>query len=364
MTLASALSTARALRVLPSALLAHEVPRARPIHMHLEHTTVCDHVCSTCIRATSKGGEVHMPTAEAIGYIDDIAPKYLSLNGIGEPLMHPEWDVIVDHATKLHGAKVGFASTGTHFSDQAERICRSDLGLVKVSFHGASPGTFSRLASGRSLEVVKRGIRDLFAAKRKLGRGPSVRLNYVVSEDSLSEMPEAVRVAKQCDVPAIYFKGALVPQGRRSGLAGMHSHTALSAAIYEAAQLAKEAGINTNLDHWRSELECAAAVPEGEDTAPKGRCLIPWISIFVRVDGTVLPCCNCTFRPDEGQLGRIGVDGPFKAVWQGAKYANLRREFREDKYSLPICQSCPDPVTARQIGGSARAKVWPGFLSD
>ena len=363
MTLATAISRARTLRVLPDTLFASEAPRARPIHMHLEHTTVCDHVCSTCIRAEQKGDEVHMPTSEAIGYIDSIAPKFLSLNGIGEPLMHPEWDVIVDHATRVHAANVGFASTGTHFSAQAERICRSSLGLVKVSFHGASPETFSRLASGRSLSVVKRGIRDLLSAKRRLGRGPSIRLNYVVSEDSLTEIPEAVRVAKKCEVPAIYFKGALVPKGRRSGLAGAHDNTVLSVAIKEASQLADEAGIDTNLGHWRRELDRVGAAPDGQDSAPKGRCLIPWISVFIRIDGTVLPCCNCTFRPDEGRLGRIGVDGPFEALWQGAAYSELRREFREGEYSLPICQSCPDPVTVRQIGGSALAKVWPGFLS-
>jgi len=354
---------ARALRIVPEALLATDAPRARPVHMHLEHTTVCDHVCSTCIRAERIDGEVHMPVAEATGHIDAVAPRFLSLNGIGEPLMHPRWDDIARHAIERHGASVGFATTGTHFAEQAERLCRSGVGLVKVSFHGARPRTFARLGGGRSLELVEHGIAALYEAKRRLGRGPEVRLNYVVSDKSFEELPDAIEVAARLGVPAVYFKGALVTSGRNAGLAGEHDIGVLSAAVGRAQRLADEAGVDTNLARWRREIERVGEVPPDERPTPPGRCLIPWISVFVRIDGTLLPCCNCTWHPDEGHMGRVGVDGDFDAVWRGERFQQLRREIRDGEYSLKICQDCPDPVTAPQFAEAAMARLWPGFLS-
>lgn len=362
MPVRKALGRSRALRVLPEALLGREAPRARPVHMHLEHTTRCDHVCSTCIRAVRIDGEEDMPVAEAAGYIDAIAPKFLSLNGIGEPLLHPEWDAIARHAIEQHGASVGMATTGTHFREQAERLVRSGVGLVKVSFHGAKPRTFSRLASGRKLEVVEDGVAALLEAKRRLGRGPSVRMNYVVSEQSLGEMSEAVEVAARTGMEAIYFKGALVQKGRRSGLAAEHDIDELTAAVQAAAALAEERGVRTNLDHWWREIRRVGDKPPDERSPPAGRCLIPWVSVFVRVDGQLLPCCNCTWHPDEGQMGRV-VDGDFDSVWRGEPFRALRREMNAGTYSLTICQDCPDPVTVGQAGEMAMRRLWPGFLT-
>ncbi len=364
---ARALSRARALRIVPEALLGVDAPAARPVHMHLEHTTVCDHVCSTCVRADVlgiDGVEEHMPLDVAKAHIDAVSPRFLSLNGIGEPLMHPEWDVISRWAIEEHGASVGFATTGTFFRPQADRIVNSGVGLMKVSFHGAKPRTYSRLASGRDLEVVKDGIRAVVEAKAKAGRGPSVRMNYVVSEQSYEEMPEAVRVAAETGMEAIYFKGALVPKGRNSGLAGEHDIFKLRAMVFESDKLARELGVATNLDHWKADIRRVGNVPVEQRPPPPGRCLIPWISVFVRIDGTLLPCCNCTFIPDEGGMGRVGVDGTFEEVWRGEAFSAIRREMRGGEYSLKICRDCPDPVTIPQVGGMAMNKLWPGFLSS
>lgn len=363
MPVRKAIGRSRALRVLPEALLGREAPRARPVHMHLEHTTRCDHVCSTCIRAVRIDGEEDMPVAEAAAHIDAIRPKFVSLNGIGEPLMHPEWDAIARHAIDRHGASVGMATTGTWFREQADRIVRSGVGLVKVSFHGAKPRTFARLASGRSLELVEDGIAALLDAKRRHGSGPSVRMNYVVSDQSLDELAEAVVVAARTGMEAIYFKGALVHQGRRAGLAAEHDIDRLRSVVGAAARTAEELDVRTNLDHWWREIKRVGDTPPEERAPPAGRCMIPWVSVFVRVDGQLLPCCNCTWHPDEGHMGRVGVDGDFDSVWRGDAFRALRREMNTGTYSLTICQDCPDPVTVGQAGEMAMQRLWPGFLT-
>ena len=342
--------------------MGREAPRAKPVHMHLEHTTRCDHVCSTCIRAVRIDGEEDMPVAEAQQYIDSIGPSFLSLNGIGEPLMHPDWDVIAAYAAEKHGARVGMATTGTHFRAQADRLVKSGVGLVKVSFHGAKPRTFSRLASGRQLEVVEDGIAALHEARLRHGRGPSIRMNYVVSEQSFREIPDAVHVAARTNMDAVYFKGALVHKGRNSGLAAEHDIDELTTAVGAGVRIAEEHGVRTNLDHWVREIRRVGKVPVDERPPPSGRCMIPWLSVFVRVDGSVLPCCNCTWHPDEGHMGTI-EDADFDRVWRGKAFTDLRAEMSEGTYSLTICQDCPDPVTVPQVGEMALNRLWPGFLT-
>jgi MoaA/NifB/PqqE/SkfB family radical SAM enzyme len=362
MSLRKTLLRARAMRDLGEALLAPAVPSGRPVHMHLELTTVCDHACPVCIRSISKGGEHHMATRDACARIDEVEPRFLSLNGVGEPLLHPEWDEIVAHAIRRHVAAVSFATAGTLVEEQAERICRSGLHLVKISFHGATADTFARLASGRELARVEQGIERLHRVRADLGRGPQVRLNYVVSEESLDEVPEAVRVAARLRVPTVWFKGAIEPAGRNPGLAGELDHARLKASVDEARRLASELDVSTNLAWWRREIDRVGANPPERRAPPPGRCLIPWLSVWVGVDGELLPCCNCAFHPEDEPVGRLGVDGSFDRLWRGPALSKLRDEMRRGVHTLDACRSCPDPVTVPCLTDAVLHRMWPGLV--
>jgi len=331
--------------------------------MHLEHTTRCDDRCSTCIRSQHIGAEVDMSVSDARRYIDEIRPSFLTLNGIGEPLLHPHWDEIAGHAIKAHSASVGMATTGTLIADNAERLASSGVGLLKVSFHGGQPETFARLASGRSLPLVLDGLRQLHEAIRRAGQGPKVRLNYVVTRDNFDELEEALLLASECGVKTVYFKGALLLNGPRGQIRADHDPPLVASSYKRALKQARALGISTNLK------ACLAAVHQAEEHSADGKgatslkpCIVPWTSLFVRVDGTVLSCCNFTWKPGEGEVGSLKEQGGLDAIWHGQAQSQLRSEMRSGCYSQQACRECPQPLTLPGLGDAGIRKLWPGFF--
>jgi len=352
------------LRVAPGLLLKSPDRPPRPVHMHLEHTTRCDHICSTCIRSQQIDSEEDMPVERAKAYLDAVQPSFVSLNGIGEPLLHPDWDQIARYTVERHGAGVGMATTGTLLRDNAQRLVDSGVGLVKVSFHGGRPETFARLAAGRSMDTVTDGLSALMEAVKVAGHGPQVRLNYVVTRDNFQEIGPAVRVAHSCGVDTVYFKGALLLEGLRGQIRADEDLAAVADAFADGLEAARSLGVETNLGHWlnktRAQLACADPQARAEPHSP---CLIPWLSLFVRVDGTILPCCNFTFRPGEGELGKLIEDGDLDHHWRGEAQRRLRAEMLSGNCSLQACRECPEPVTLPLLTEAARRKLWPGFLT-
>ncbi len=353
----------RSLKAAPSLLQlsADRVPS--PLHMHLEHTTRCDDRCSTCIRSQHIGAEVDMTVEDAKRYIDEIRPSFLTLNGIGEPLLHPHWDEIAGHAIKAHSASVGMATTGTLIADNAERLARSRVGLLKVSFHGGRPETFSRLASGRSLTLVLDGLRSLHEATTRAGQGPKVRLNYVVTRDNFDELEEALLLAADCGVQTVYFKGALLLEGPRGKIRADHDLQAVASSYEQALLRARELGISTNLKACLTAVRKSEVDDAGENgTASLKPCLVPWTSLFVRVDGTVLSCCNFTWKPGEGEVGSLKEPGGLEAIWRGEAQNQLRAEMLSGCYSQKACIECPQPLTLPTLREAGARKLWPGFF--
>ena len=306
-----------------------------------------------------------MSVADARRYLDQIRPSFVTLNGIGEPLLHPDWDEIARHAIEVHSASVSMATTGTLLAENADRLARSGVGLLKVSFHGGRAETFARLASGRSLPQIIEGLKTLNEATRRAGRGPQVRLNYVVTRDNFEELDEALRIAAQCGVGTVYFKGALLLSGPRGMIRADLNDDAVAAAFHRARRTAQKLGIASNLDACvRAAKESPSSDSEKSANATIEPCLVPWTSLFVRVDGTVLSCCNFTWKPGDGELGSLNDEGKLEPLWNGALQAQLRTEMLSGCHSQQACRECPQPLTMSTLMNAGATKLWPGFLSE
>lgn len=179
---------------LPPALREH------PSKLFVEVTTRCNLNCAMCVKQTHGGGEhegdLSMPLFEAL------APAFpgleaLILNGVGEPLLHPQLEEMIRAARKRMPGNgwVGFQSNGLLLTDaRAVSLVSAGLDRICLSIDGVSPETFRKVREGGEIEGVERALAALASAKKALGRPDlQVGVEFVAMRDNLRELPDALR---------------------------------------------------------------------------------------------------------------------------------------------------------------------------
>lgn len=179
--------------------------------LQIEVSAVCNLKCAFCPTTylKSTGEPKFFPLdlyKELIPYFPSAAWVYLQ--GWGEPFLHPDLWTMVDLA-KETGAKVGLTTNGAYFN--AENLARlfrdgvSGLDLVSVSIAGATPKTHNSLRAGSDLDAVLAAVRELVRAKKQhQSRLPVVKLSYMLTKQSISELPAAVAAAADLGVDELY----------------------------------------------------------------------------------------------------------------------------------------------------------------
>jgi len=66
-------------------------------------------------------------------------------------------------------------------------------------------------------------------------------------------------------------------------------------------------------------------------------CLMPWLHMFIHSDGNIYPCCKLAGAKNM-VLGN--VEQNLKDVWNGEKYREMRKNFKNQDYPLECHQSC------------------------
>ena len=93
----------------------------------------------------------------------------LTLQGLGEPLLHPRLVDMVEYAS-ARGVRVGFNSNATLFTEMiCERLIRAGLGWLHISVDASTAATYEHIRDGANFEKMCRNVRRLVDAKRRLG---------------------------------------------------------------------------------------------------------------------------------------------------------------------------------------------------
>lgn len=317
--------------------------RHLPIHFSLEPTTKCNLNCKMCPRADFIKNPKDMKLIDFKKIFDTVKPQKISMAGLGEPLMNPDLMEIVSYAKK-QGASINISSNLTLLtSETAVGIVQSGLDLLKVSIDAATKEIYQKIRGQDYFQRVIDGVTTLATAKRKLGsRTPFIRFQLVLQRDNFLEVSDLVSLAKKLSVDEAYLLPLQLSyvEEKKGMLVGGLRGNIVTEELIRAEKLSRKLKVTTNLPLLIKDFAIywGQYYTEEFKRMDKRICLLPWLSVYVHLDGTIKPCCYLDASKDH-DMGNVLRD-EFQKVWNGERYQRLRKAMRDGKRPSKICEAC------------------------
>jgi MoaA/NifB/PqqE/SkfB family radical SAM enzyme len=325
-------------------LLSGDIARVGPAWVTLDLTRRCNYVCLGCFfhcvqpRQLSPGDhqitDLPLPLVESLAAdLVRIGTPEVLLSAEGEPLLHPRFFDIVDCLRRARITLRVFTNGSLIDEPMARQIVGSGLDTLNVTFWAVNRAEHAEWHPGVNPEYLdrrKRGVKLLAQIKRESKRNaPSVNLQMPLNRLNFANIGERVDLALESGCNTVTFAFFRDWGGQ------FESHCLLpedGVAVREEFQAAKRrleaGGIKHNVDQYLARVELGAAAWR------KVPCYAGWFQSYVKVDGTVMPCCPCSLV-----MGNLR-ERSFSEIWNGTGYREFRRRSADPRGLEALQQSC------------------------
>jgi radical SAM protein with 4Fe4S-binding SPASM domain len=308
-----------------------------PSTMHVGITTACNLTCRICRTDDPHKGStlsdevIERLIAEALPHLSE-----LRLDVAGEPTLHRgKFKRLLSAATE-QGVNV-FMCTNAALMDEelAEFICNSSMYKIQLSADSADRERLEWVRRGLKYEELIRGIGNLVAARKAVGREGDLRFNLhaAILRDTIDDLPDLVRLAAEMGVDEVSCMFGFVHSYMEVDWSPFWDRARHNDRIDECVALGKELGVHFN--YWgKFDL---SADPANRPALVKSDNVCRYVHQWTYVDpsGHLAPCC---ISPNHS-LGSLKLQG-FDEVWRGPAYQDLRRTHNTDSPTNAKCASC------------------------
>jgi len=305
---------------------------AYPVFAWITPTTRCNLRCITCARTVDphwKSMDLEPEVYEIVR--NEIIPHLIcvELSGTGEPFLAPIFYKLLEDVIR-HGVEFSITTNLTILPEQnvLREIIQSS-GNIKISIDGTDRQTLQHIRRGLNYDVFMNNLEQLAdLAKRLNNPSFSLEFNYVITRSNVEQIPSVIELAHQKGIKCVIFSSFLV--GNRNDEFIAESLLDRPDIVLPYLEQAKKRARELNIDIYPPAFgvrEAPSAKEKKSQTEehpadmniPKGQCPHPWWSVYIDVDGSVMPCC--VFGVPFGNLKQQ----PFKKIWNGPIYRHFRR---------------------------------------
>jgi MoaA/NifB/PqqE/SkfB family radical SAM enzyme len=267
---------------------------AIPPILQLEPTTACNLDCPFCLRSSLNRSEDFLSFDEFRQIIDASKSRYLTLHGWGEPLLHPELPAMIRYAA---GKKlsVNFTTNATLLPGKTGDLLNSGLDAIAFSFPEVQQ--FTPIIA----KNVARFVQERSERRQKL---PKTYINIALMEGNFDCIEGGLDLANITGVDVVNFERSFP---------------------WTEIQIKTEKSMFARIRNAAGKTSCPVTLPPVH-TSP---CPLLRLTLFVRTNGDVAPCC---YRADT-LLGNILRDGLPQII-------RNRVRFMKKMQADPICRIC------------------------
>lgn len=258
--------------------------------IYVEITNNCNLSCPFCLKTNREKQFMTFTDFQKIMQQIKGETKYLYLHVLGEPLMHPDIEKIIDYASKDFNVNIttnGYLIKRIHYNKHIRQL--------NISLHSFNP------QYGKTLDDY---LKDIFAFADNMAKYTYISYRLWANTPYLSEIIKALMDHYYVNI--------------------------------DYNQLENNLTLATNVFLSKHEEFVWPEVTHPQEDA-YGTCYALRDHIAILVDGTVVPCCldgNGIIK-----LGNIYQD-TLAQIRESPEYMQLMRDFQNNKKSHPLCQNC------------------------
>ena len=308
-------------------------PWGLPTHLQIEPTNRCNLRCALCHVAKGLNRSKGFMDPDIFKKLIDEIGDYVFLIlfwGWGEPFLNPAAYEMIAYA-KRKKIKIVSSTNGHIFSedDHAERLVRSGLDALIVAIDGISQESYVRYRRRGELAKVLKGVEKIVQAKRVIQSvTPIINLRFLPMRHNEHEVPQLKSFADSLGVDLVTLKT-------------LNLHKRLDQVVENGEE---ERFKPKNPAYQRFKIDPATGMAVRRKHNP---CKDLWNYTAMLWDGKITSCCE-----DYSGTTVLGdlKNNDFRDIWFGKGYRMLRRRFRRDYRSLPLCFECSSAFEGGALG--------------
>jgi len=316
--------------------------------LYVESTSSCNLRCDMCLITAP---ESRIPVRKRFGQmrfetfkkLDNVFPyiSFLSLNGTGEALLHPQLFEMIEHAKRYmrEGAKISFNTNGLLLNQESiEKIFATGVDIIIVSIDAPEKELYERIRLNSDFDLVISNIKNLaMEKKRRTTEIPEIGIETVAMKRNLKTIPQMVYLAESIGASIlaitnmVAYKSELKDEILYDGV----NREEVEAIFQKTKELALKAGIRN------------VRIP-AIDMNVERKCWF-YDKAIIKWDGSVMPCCQLvdsyTFfvndravEEKELSFGNINVSSLLD-IWNSKEYAEFRYQVKKRNFP-PACGEC------------------------